>query len=174
MEPPTPEGGESLVPSPTGPSSPAVPPADDRHAQRWRLVRNLAVFQLKLLIDGLKDLVLSPVALVAGLIGLLAERDRPEQHFEQVMQLGHSFDRWLDLFGTRASHPPALPAADAPPPHTATPTSTGTPPQQGLDAYISRVEQVLAEQVQRGGLTTKTKDAIDRALDSLHGRTPPR
>jgi hypothetical protein len=49
---------------------PAVRDADHRE-QRWRLVRDLAVFQAKLFVDGVKDLVLFPVSLVAALVGLV-------------------------------------------------------------------------------------------------------
>ena len=96
MEPSRPEGS-SLAP--TTPTSPAVARADLR-ARRWHLVRDLAVFQLKLFIDGLKDLVLAPIAVVVVLIGLLTKQDDPGRTFYSILRLGHGFDRWLNLFGT--------------------------------------------------------------------------
>lgn len=163
------------------PTSLALQEAEHRR-RRWRLVRDLAVFQVKLFVDGVKDLVLSPVSLVAALVGLLIHRDDPGRPFHAVLRLGHGFDRWVNLFGQA---PPSLPPgserslgpADAPPgqaqrsPETIAPPSPG----EGLDAYVARVERALVEQYRRGGLTAKAKDAIDQAMDSLHerGKPPP-
>ena len=37
---------------------------------RWALLRDIAVLQVKLVVDGARDLVLVPISLVAGLISL--------------------------------------------------------------------------------------------------------
>ncbi|MCX4247340.1 hypothetical protein [Paraliomyxa miuraensis] len=164
MEPPTPIH-ETL---------PAVREADHR-ALRWQLVRDLAVFQAKLFVDGVKDLVLAPVSLVAAVVGMVADRNDPGRAFRGVLQLGHAFDRWVNLFGRSepdwSRSQPELPPA----PGSATSTATPAASTPGLDAYVARVEQVLVEQYRRGGLTAKAKDAIDQAIDSLHrSGSPPR
>ncbi|MCA9707730.1 MAG: hypothetical protein KDK70_17905 [Myxococcales bacterium] len=153
MEPPASEG------PPLAPSTPSTLAASDaeHRIRRWRLVRDLLVFQAKLLVDGLKDLVFAPVALVAALVGLLVHRDDPGRPFYTLLRWGHGFDRWVNLFG--AGDPRALPPAPGSPPTGST-----------VDAYVERMERVLTEQVQRGGLTAKAKAAIDDALDSLHDR----
>ena len=38
---------------------------------RWQLIRDLAVFQLKLVIDALRDVVLSPISLVGAVVDLV-------------------------------------------------------------------------------------------------------
>lgn len=158
MEPSSPPDS-ALVPSVS--STPAVP-EPDVHAQRWKLVRDLAVFQTKLLVDGLKDLVLAPIALMAAVLGILMYRDDPGRPFRALLHWGHGFDRWVNLFGI--ADPRALPAADG--------DSTREAASPGLDAYVQKVERALTDEVRRGGLTAKAKDAIDRALDSLHDRPP--
>ena len=80
---------------------PAPAPEPEIRARRWRLLRDLAVFQGKLLLDGIKDLILGPVSLIAAGVGLVFHREDPGQAFHQVMALGRSFDRWVDLFGER-------------------------------------------------------------------------
>jgi hypothetical protein len=179
--------------SPAGPASPsgdalARPAGDDdqalaRHAsgqaseRRWRLFRDLAVFQAKLLVDGLKDLVLAPVSLVAAVVGLVLDRNDPGRSFYTVLRWGHGFDRWVNLFGSslRALPPGAAQGEQAPPEDTRS-HDAAVPPRaatQGLDAYVDRLERVLVEQYRRGGLTAKAKDAIDQALDGLPTRKPP-
>lgn len=122
------------------------------------MARDLLSFQLKLFVDGLKDLVLAPISLVAGLYGIFADREAPGRAFYQVLEAGRQFDHWVDLFGAtqRRALPPATHAASSDP-----------PPEAGLDGVVGQLEAVLREQYAKGGLTTKTKDAIDNALDRI-------
>lgn len=66
---------------------------------RGRLAWRVAVFELKLALDGLKDLVLAPLALGA-LLGdfIISERNRGD-FTRWVMRLGERFDSWLNLYG---------------------------------------------------------------------------
>lgn len=68
-------------------------------ASRKVLLRDLIIFQLKLLLDGLKDVVLSPLAIGAVALDILAPGDRTGRSFYAVMRLGERFDSWLNLFG---------------------------------------------------------------------------
>jgi len=63
------------------------------------IIRDLVIFQVKLAIDGLKDVVLLPASLVAALIELVFPSERPGRLFYLVMRLGETFDRWLSLYG---------------------------------------------------------------------------
>lgn len=62
------------------------------------LLRDLAIFQLKLFLDGLKDVVLAPVSIVAAGIDLVLPGKRQGHRFYAVMRLGERYDRWLSLF----------------------------------------------------------------------------
>jgi hypothetical protein len=143
---------------------PAVvePSAGDLRVRRWRLVRDLVSFQVKLFVDGIKDLVLAPVSLLAGLYGIFTDRHSPGRAFYRVLEEGRRFDHWVDLFGAtehRALPPSA--AADA----------DGTRLDRGgLDGVVEQVETALRDQYAKGGLTAKAKDAIDKALDRVHDR----
>ena len=41
-------------------------------SERWTMLRDLAVLQGKLIVDGLRDLLLVPASLIAGLISILS------------------------------------------------------------------------------------------------------
>jgi hypothetical protein len=168
MEPSHPEGS-TLAPRTS--RVPALREPDHRE-RRWRLARDLAVFQAKLLVDGLKDLVLAPVSLVAALVGVLLHRDDPGRPFYALLRWGHGFDRWVNLFGRPRA---ALPPAAAPNDPITVALSSNPGAGEGLDAYVARIERVLVEQYRRGGLTAKAKDAIDEAIDGLQerGKRPP-
>ena len=93
-------------------------------------------------------------------------REDPGRPFYTLLRWGHGFDRWVNLFGS-PSAPDVAPDPSPPPSEPVSARSSST-----VDAYVARVEQILGEQVRRGGLTAKAKDAIDKALDSLHERPP--
>lgn len=65
---------------------------------RWVILRDLAIFQAKLFMDGAKDVVLSPLAFGAVALDLLLPGSQPGHRFYAVMRLGERYDRWLSLF----------------------------------------------------------------------------
>ena len=121
---------------------------------RWQLIRDLAVFQLKLVIDALRDVVLSPISLGAAVVDLVRGGERPGRYFYRVLLTARRSEAWINLFGE----------ADrvAPRPTDAESTS--------LDALVERMEGLLVEQVDRGGVTASAKLAIDRSLDAISRR----
>jgi hypothetical protein len=70
-----------------------------RKHDRKVIIRDLAVFQIKLLLDGLKDIIISPLAIGAAAFDILAPTSRRGERFYRVMHLGEKFDHWLNLFG---------------------------------------------------------------------------
>jgi hypothetical protein len=123
-------------------------------------VRLLGAFSLKVGLEAIRDVVLIPLALLAGLAGLLLSPAAPDRFFREVLRLGARFDDFLDLFGVAA--------------RTAPPLALGA---ARVDDLVDGIEAVLREQHQRGGVTASAKTAIDRALDAvegaLHERPPP-
>ena len=116
---------------------------------RGALMRESLIFQLKLLADGARDVVLVPVSLVATLAGLLRGGDEPDQEFRRVMQLGRKTEQWINLFGT---HEPLQEAGQA----------------GSIDLLLTRAEEVVRQQTREGGITESASKAITRALDAAH------
>ncbi len=56
---------------------------------------DLLIFQRKLWLDGLKDVVLLPLSLVAAGIDFVFRA----RLFYRVLRIGERFDLWLNLFG---------------------------------------------------------------------------
>ncbi|MDH3590163.1 MAG: hypothetical protein OEQ74_12245 [Gammaproteobacteria bacterium] len=109
---------------------------------RWQLIRDASVFQLKLLADGFRDLIFSPLSLILTLIDLITGGDR----FYNLQSLGRRTDVWINLFGKYKG--------------------------RGIDEAVVRIETLIAEQYQKGGITASAKKAVDSALDKI-GQTPP-
>lgn len=144
-----------------------TPVATTRSSQRWALVRDLTVFQIKLLVDGFKDLVLGPLSLVAGIIDLVRGTPRVDGLFRGTLRAGARFDRWVGLFdmvevldGKRAL---AAAPGDAPAPSV----------DASLDDHLRKLEQLILSQQQQGGLTAEAKQVVDRAIKLLEAQFKP-
>ena len=71
-----------------------VPPGS-----RWRLVRDVVVFQVKLGLEALLDLTLIPVSLAAAGLDLLLGNWRRPRWFHAVLRFGERCERRIDLWG---------------------------------------------------------------------------
>jgi hypothetical protein len=65
---------------------------------RWVILRDLGIFQIKLVLDGAKDIFLAPLSLTAAVLDLVFPGAQPGHRFYAVMRVGERFDRWLSLF----------------------------------------------------------------------------
>lgn len=73
-------------------------------AKKGALIRDLLIFQVKLVLDGLKDLALIQISIGAALYDLLFGRPGRPMLFYSVLRLSERIDLWLNLHGasTRA------------------------------------------------------------------------
>ncbi|HUF75321.1 MAG TPA: hypothetical protein VMM35_03540 [Longimicrobiales bacterium] len=62
-------------------------------------LRDFAIFQLKLALDGLKDLVVFNVSIVAVVLDFIAGRGQRPRLFYSVVRASERWDRWLNLHG---------------------------------------------------------------------------
>ena len=124
---------------------------------RWTLIRDVAVFQVKLIVDGLRDLILVPISLVAGMISLFKGGAEPGPEFYDLLRVGRRSERWINLFGA-ASHL-----------HGAEPLDDYFPADD-IDEIVSRVESFVVDEYNKGGVTAQAKRRFDQALDRLHKR----
>ncbi len=69
---------------------------------RGQLLWAVLVFQFKLAMDGLRDVILVPISLLAGLVGMLWGND-PSRFFRGVIRFGRRTEAWINLFGHHQS-----------------------------------------------------------------------
>ena len=124
-------------------------------AERWVLLRDLGVLQVKLIVDGLRDLVLVPLSLVAGVISLALSKDnRPGPQFYQLLAWGKQSEVWINLFGAVNNSPEKI--------EQSTPFG-----DQDIDDIVGRLESFVVDEVKRGGVTTQAKERLDKILDAV-------
>jgi hypothetical protein len=66
---------------------------------RWVILRDLAMFQIKLILDGFKDLVLVQLATAAAALDLIGDAPGRGRYFYSVLRFSERMDLWLNLHG---------------------------------------------------------------------------
>lgn len=122
---------------------------------RWVMIRDLAVFQVKLIVDGLRDLVLVPLSLIAGIMSLVSGKDgMPGTQFYNLLSVGKQSERWINLFGAMENAPPEL---DYPLPF----------PDTDMDEIVGKIEAFVVDEQKRGGITAQARERFEKALDAI-------
>ena len=125
-------------------------------SERWTLLRDLGVFQVKLIADGLRDLILVPTSLIAGIISLVkGENGRPGLQFYHLLAFGQQTERWINLFGAVENSPEKLDQ----------PTTFG---ESDIDDLMDKFESFVVDEFKRGGLTTQAKERLHTVLEAIH------
>ncbi len=125
--------------------------SDTGASERSKLLRNAVTFQLKLMADGLRDLVLIPISLAAAAIGLLRGGDEPDREFQQVIEVGRQSEQWINLFGNHEA-----------------PGDSGY--ISSIDTLFTHVEEVLKQQYKAHGTSESAQSEIDDALQAVHDK----
>ncbi|WDE06008.1 hypothetical protein SG34_003500 [Thalassomonas viridans] len=133
---------------------------------RWQLLKDISIFQVKLALDATRDLLLSPVSITSAVIDLIKGSQYSQSYFYKVMKLGRKTDHWINLFGAggHRDEPAVQQAAQE---DVEPGLQQSAEPGANLDELFSRVETLLKEQHDKGGLTATAKASIDRYLDKI-------
>ena len=130
-------------------------PKEQPGTVRWRLLRDLGVLQVKLLVDGLRDLILVPASLVAGIISIVQSVDgKPGPQFYRLLAWGKESEIWINLFGAVSNSPEEIEQ----------PSGFGA---QDIDDIVGRLETFVVDEVKRGGVTTQAKERLDKILNAM-------
>ena len=103
----------------------------ESRSPRAILLRDAAVFQLKLVADGLRDAILIPLSLVATLIGVLRGGEDCAREYHRVIKMGRRSERWINLFGKERPLGRKHPAGS-------------------MDSILETVESAVTEQYRKG------------------------
>ncbi|WP_085298375.1 hypothetical protein [Cognaticolwellia mytili] len=142
--------------------------------RKWPLIRENLVFQIKLTLDAVRDLLLSPVAITCTILDLIKGNRSGEGYFQRLMQMGHQTDEWLSLFGhdptkTKQKHDDA--SAESIGKADDLGAETNDKIRRGVDSKIDhlffKVEELLNDQHQKGDLTSTAKQKIDHYLEGI-------
>ncbi len=97
-----------------------------------RAVRHLVVFQIKLALDALRDLALSPISILVFIIDAIRKPTVEDSLYLRLMLAGRDSDRVINLFGEH---------------------SEGD--HYTVDKTLTEVEQVVSREMQKKGRTQR-------------------
>jgi len=112
-------------------------------SRRFPVFRDVIVFQVKLLVDGLRDLLLSPVSIFAALVDLLVPGDDGGKRFYGVVRFGRRTEQWINLFGAADRHAPEIAA-------------------KGVDVLLEELERLMRDPTRRDEATARAHALVER------------
>lgn len=132
-------------------------PADDG-PDNVTLVRDVLVFQFKLIVDGFRDLILVPTSLIVGIVSLLSGKDgKPGDQFYRLLGVGKQSERWIDLFSAIDNAPKGS-------------VDEAQFADRSIDELIKTVENYVVEETKKGGVTQQAKEHLDTILKAAGAR----
>ena len=69
---------------------------------RTEVIRDTFVLQLKLIVDGIRDLLLMPLVIAATIFGLIKHKNEPGRYLYRLLSYGKASERWIGLFDEAA------------------------------------------------------------------------
>ena len=121
-------------PAPSGPGPAGEPPVP--HYDRLPLLGAWVKFNVKLMLDGVLDLLLLPASFIAVALGLLRGGDAPDRYFRALLLFGRRTERFVNLFG---NHRPG-----------------------SVDDVLGDYERQVADEFERRGWSDKAEAALRR------------
>ncbi len=116
--------------------------------ERLPLLGALLKFNVKLIANGLLDLVLVPASFLAVVLGMAMGGHEPGRYFRELMLFGRRTERWISLFGGHGE--------------------AGR--RNSIDALLGTYEKEVAAIFERRGWSAPTEAALRNA--DLGGRRP--
>ena len=113
------------------------------HVSRFSLIWAVLLFQVKLLADGFRDLLLSPLSFGAAILGLIFGGKEPDRYFRRLLRFGRKTDLLINLFGQHH--------------HGTT-----------AEKLVQPLERRNAEEYDKGGWLSRSADRLNRTLDQVN------
>ncbi|MFP6802839.1 MAG: hypothetical protein VCA12_06855 [Pseudomonadales bacterium] len=115
----------------------------DNPPTRGQLLRHILVFQFKLAMDGIRDVLLSPISVIAALAGILTNHPDPSRYFNQLLQLGHRSDQWINLFNSHSKDSESSTADD----------------------FVREAESIVRSELEKGGVMPRLKRPAKKSVN---------
>jgi hypothetical protein len=131
---------------------PPTTPEEDPHA-RWKFIRDVGVFELKLFINNLHNFFQVPLTLAVAVFDLVFKGKYHGERFYKLLEHGRTIDDAIDIYSVIG--------------HREKPLNT----EYTVDALVGRLESVIVREYEKGGTAANVRTALDRALDHVQDHT---
>ena len=132
-----------------------IPPQQAAGGARWKFLRDVAVFELKLSLNNLHNFFQIPLTLGVALFDLVFKHGEEGSRFYWLVEQGRLIDDHIDIYSI-VEH-----------------RERGLNKDFTVDAVLQRLEGVIVREYEKGGTAASIKNAVDRAFDEMQSRTAP-
>lgn len=139
---------------PEKPPATVLPPLSASDA-RWKFLRDVAVFELKLALNNLHNFVQIPLTLAVALFDVVFKHGEDGARFYWLVEQGRLIDDSIDIYSIIDHRERAMNRDFT------------------VDAVVKRLEGVIVREYEKGGTAASIKNAVDRAFDEMQSRTAP-
>jgi hypothetical protein len=122
---------------------------------RWKFLRDVAVFELKLVLNNVHNFIQVPLTLGVALIDVIFKHGEEGSRFYWLVKQGRMIDDHIDIYSIIDHH------------------ERGLNKDYTVDAVLQRLEGVIVREYEKGGTAASIKSAVDRAFDEMQARTAP-
>jgi hypothetical protein len=122
--------------------------------ERWPLIRQAIVFQLKLGLDALRDILMSPISILLVVTDIVTGNNHQKSYFIRLMRLGRKSDHWINLFGVD------FPKSE--------PEDNKVAVDSNVDYWFTKIEEVIKEQQVDGKLSQSGKEKLQQYFGRIN------
>jgi hypothetical protein len=122
----------------------ATPSSQKRRPLIWQAI----IFQLKLGLDALRDVLMSPISIILVITDIVMANNHQQSYFIRLMRLGKKSDHWINLFGVDLAQTKDQDVQVA--------------SDNNVDHWFRKIEEVIKEQQIDGKLSPSGKEKIQK------------
>jgi len=144
------------------------------HDRRWPFIRDVLVFQFKLVLGNVLNFVLVPVTIVAAIYDLLGGKPgrRRGDAFYQALEAGREIEERINIYGSVGGYH-ATGSSDDPDTARRRRTIGGVDIGDAtVDDVIRKVEGLIVRETGKDGKAGQVRSTLERLLDELRNRRP--
>lgn len=141
---------------------------------RWSFIRDVLVFQLKLVLGNMLNFVLVPITIVTAIYDLVSGKPgvRRGDAFYQALEAGREIEERINIYGAVGGYH-ATGASDDPDAVRRSKTIGGVDIGDAtVDDVIRKVEGLIVRETSKDGKAAQVKSTLERLLDELRNRKP--
>jgi hypothetical protein len=120
---------------------------------RWKFIRDVAVFEMKLALNNLHNFFQIPLTLAVAVFDLFVRGKTEGERFYKLVEMGRTIDDAIDIYSIVEHRERSL-------------NKDFT-----VDAVLGKLEAVIQREYEKGGTTASVKQAVDKALDEMQSHT---
>jgi hypothetical protein len=125
----------------------------DPSANRWKFMRDVAVFEAKLTLNNLHNMFQVPLTFAVAVFDILFKGKEEGGRFYKLVEVGRTIDDQIDIYSV-ISHRERRVNEDL-----------------TVDAIVARLETIIVREYEKGRSAAAVKQAVDSAIDATRAQT---